>query len=69
MTLTKISLNIPTETKAILKAVYDSNGFNTTTQIIKGIALLKYILDAQNRGASIKVTEKDGSSRYVEVMF
>jgi hypothetical protein len=69
MTLTKISLNVTPEAKAALESVKQTNHFNATTQITKGIALLKYHLDAQNRGAEVRVYEKDGTYRVVEIMF
>jgi hypothetical protein len=65
----RLHLIVADDTKANLNAIKENNAFNTTVAVSKGVALLKYILDAQNRGASIKVTEKDGTSRYVEVMF
>jgi hypothetical protein len=65
----RINLNVPDNTRQILDRLNMTHGFTITTSMCKGAGLLEYILDAQKRGASFRVYEKDGTYREVVIRF
>lgn len=64
----RINLNVPDDTRQALDRINMTHGFTITTSMCKGVGLLEYILDAQNRGAQFRVYEKDGNYRELVIL-
>lgn len=63
----KLTMIVPDKTKAMLDATKKETEMSATEQVRRAVGLLRYILDAQNRGAEFRVYEKDNSYRLVEI--
>ena len=59
---------VPDLTKTTLDGVKAETGMSATEQVKRAVGLLRYILDAQNRGAEFRVYEKDKDFRVVEII-
>lgn len=64
----KLTIIVPDKTKAILDATKKETELSATEQVKRGVGLLRYILDAQNRGAEFRVYEKGVEPRVVEII-
>jgi hypothetical protein len=64
----KLTMIVPDKTKATLDGIKKETEMSATEQVRRAVGLLRYILDAQNRGDEFRVYEKDGSYSRVEII-
>ena len=65
----KLTILVPDPTKETMDSIKKDWDLSYTDQIKRGLKLLRYILDAQKRGAEFTVTEKGKQPRAVEIIF
>lgn len=60
MAQTRLNINISANTAQALREVADKSGITITEAARRLIGTGKYIMDAQDRGHTIKITHKNG---------
>jgi hypothetical protein len=63
----RLSVNLTPEIADVLKEIAARNGISVTEAVRRAIGILRYVEDAQNRGATL-LLEENGSSRELVFM-
>jgi hypothetical protein len=65
--LVRLSVNLSPTVFGVLKSYADRKGISVTEAVRRAISVLKYIDDAQDRGASLNI-EEGGSLKEIQFM-
>jgi hypothetical protein len=63
MTLHRLTINIPTDLKVAMDGHSESTGATLTELVRRGVRLFLHLYEAQERGATFTIVEKDGTKR------
>jgi len=68
MTLHRLTINVPDDTKGALDALKKDQGVSYTDHVRRAVGLFNHVRRLQQNGETLLVREKDGSYRKIEII-